>query len=71
MRKLAIMVVATAGLALGASGGTVAAPANGVAIDAVANATTSAQVVHYRHHRWHCPPRRCWRWKCHKVYRYM
>ena len=68
MRKLAIMVVATAGLALGASSGAVAAPANGMAIDAVANATAAVQVVHYWG-GWHCPPRRCWRWKCHKVWR--
>jgi len=44
-------------------------------IDTAATATESVLDVHgygRHHHRggWHCPPRRCWKWVCHRVWRY-
>lgn len=71
MRKLVIALATSAGMGLLATSGTMAAPFGGVAIDTAATAASTVEVVHYRRHRggWHCPPRRCWRWKCHKVYR--
>jgi hypothetical protein len=75
MRKFVITLAAIAGLGLWTTGGAIAAPANGAVIDTAATATESVLDVHgYRrhHHRggWHCPPRRCWKWVCHRVWRY-
>jgi hypothetical protein len=67
MRKFVILMAATAGLGLMAASGASAAPVGAAAIDAAANAVSAVQDV--RGGGWHCPPARCWRWKCVKVWK--
>lgn len=71
MRKF-IIVAATAGLGLWATSAALAAPVNGAAIGAAASAADTLLDVGgcYRCGGWHCPPRKCWRWDCRRIYKW-
>jgi hypothetical protein len=57
MRALIIAAITAAGLGLAGMTSTIAAPANGVAIN---NAAATTAVVEQARWRWHRHHRRCW-----------
>jgi hypothetical protein len=74
MRKLVIALAAAACMGVMASSGAMAVPVGATVIDTAANAVGT--VLDVRHHcggcggGWHCPPVRCWRTVCKKVYKW-
>jgi hypothetical protein len=66
MRKFVIVMAAAASFGLMATSGASAAPVGATAIDAAADAVSAVQDVRGG---WHCPPARCWKWKCVKVWK--